>query len=251
MDDEATTELATTTKPEMTPEVLPMSEDIVVLARDPEEMALAQKGLIAWMSQKIGTLKADLAEAEENLATAKRMKTRTEGWQRVVRLAQGRVTYYEKALAALEEGFCIVPDLPVELIAIRTCKEHPSGKWHTGRSFVELSPDMLPKGEGEYVSPTPVTEQRDVPIEGRTYPRKDTRAVDFQEVDFPFKVVKPQILQGLEHAMRLKLFDEIGVLPRAHRNADPLLVGRIKRREGYNERAMTFLIAWWIDTRSL
>ena len=93
---------------------LPVSEDLVVLARDPSEMAEAQQGLIAWMDRKVDVLKGELAEAEENLATAKRMKTRTQGWASVVRRAKNRVTYYEKARTALQEGYCIIPDFPVQ-----------------------------------------------------------------------------------------------------------------------------------------
>lgn len=81
-------------KAEATEPILPVSEDIVVLARDPEEMAEAQKGLIGWMDRKVASLKVELAEAKENLATAQRMKHRTDGWKRVVRQVQKRVTYY-------------------------------------------------------------------------------------------------------------------------------------------------------------
>ena len=55
-----------------------------------------------------------------------------------------------------------------------------------------------------------------------------------------------------ELTLKRKLFDEIGILPATRRHADPILVGRIKRKESaYNEPSMTFLIAWWIDTRDL
>lgn len=227
-------------------ELIPLSDDIVVLARDPAEMAAAQKGLIVWMGRKVASLKVELAEAEENLTIAKRMKTRTQGWVRVVRLAHGRVTYYSKALSALEAGYCIVPDFPVQLVAVRTSKKRPPAKWVQGYQVPDVKPDQLPEGEGDFVSadPTVIQHERD----GRV----QTRAITFREVDFPFKKVKPQILKGMEVAMQRKLFDEIGVLPATTRCGDPVLVGRIKRKEGaYHESTLTFLIAWWIDTRDL
>jgi len=232
---------------------LPVTEDIVVLARDPQEMANAQQGLIVWMDQKIAGLRAELAEAEENLATAKRMKVRTEGWVRVIRRAQSRVTYYEKARTALEEGYCIIPDLPVQLIAVKTTRKKPPKKWRSGKAWQanEATALALPEGVGRYVDTSVEVEEREVAVPDKDYTRTEHRAIDFLDVDFPFKVVKPQILLGLEAAMKRKLFDEIGVLPATNRGGDPILVGRIKRKEGYTERALTFLIAWWIDTSDL
>jgi hypothetical protein len=224
----------------------PISRDIVVLARDPEEMARAQQGLIVWMDRKLEGLRAELVEAEENLATAKRLKHRTLGWQRQVQVARKRVLYYEKAKTALESGYCIIPDFPVQVIAVRTTKGGPSAKGFSGRRVPDMKCETLPEGEGDYIDPEPYT---------ASLKREDgsmvTTAIALREVDFPFKVIKPQILKGLEEALKRKLFDEIGVLPAHRANRDPILIGRIKRREGYNENTMTFLIAWWIDTRSL
>jgi hypothetical protein len=214
-------------------------------------MAEAQEGLIAWMGQKVAVLKTELADAEENLATTKRMKTRTQGWVTVVRRARNRVTYYEKALAALNEGYCIIPDFPVQLIAVKTKKKSPPRQWCTGHMVPDVTSEALPEGDGTYVSPDPTVDVRKVKVEGCNYLNTETRAADFRKVDFPIKVVKPQILKGLEAVLKRKLFDEIGILP-ARRKGDPVLVGCIKRKEGtYDERVMTFLIAWWIDTRDL
>jgi hypothetical protein len=233
-------------------ETLPMAEDVVVLARDPEEMANAQQGLIAWMDGKLTSLRTELSETEENLATAKRLKHRTDGWKRQVLTARKRVTYYEKARMALEAGYCIVPDFPVQVIAVRTTRDNPPGRYVEGggHRVPDIKCEQLPAGEGDYVGPQPYTStsQRKTD-DGRT--QSQSYAIALREVDFPFKIVKPQILKGLEEALKQRLFDEIGILPSHRRNVDPILVGRIKRREGYNESTMTFLIAWWIDTRSL
>lgn len=232
----------------------PVSDDLVVLARDPTEMANAQQGLIAWMDRKLAALRAELADAEDNLETAKRMKHRTDGWRRVVKLSQGRIDFYEKARAALEEGYCIIPDFPVQLIAVKTDRKHPPSRWVKGGAHLlpDIKAQPLPEGEGEYVSPNPITTTRDQHPVPETYTKVESKAVAFQLPDFPVKVVKPQILKGLETALKRKLFDEIGILPQTGRGRDPVLVGRIWRREGsYNEPSLNFLIAWWIDTRDL
>lgn len=227
--------------------------DVVVLARDPVEMATAQQGLIKWFTAKLVAEKAQFAECEENLEIAKGMKVRTRGWTRQVSLAKKRVVYYEKGLAALLQGYCIVPDFPVQVFAVRTDKESPPSKVFRWGGVPDVEPRELKKGEGEYVAADPTvlewtTEGSDPPKTKRTH----HQAVDFREVDFPFKLVKPQILTDLDEALKLKLFDEIGVLPATARQPDPVLVGRIKRKTGtYSEHVLTFLITWWIDTRSL
>ena len=238
------------------------SADVVVLARDAAEMANAQQGLIAWFEAKVGAEKAQLAECEENLAIAKGMKTKTNGWKRQVTLAQRRVVYYEKGLAALNEGYCIIPEFPVTLIAVRTARKGPPRKWHQGNwgsTVPNVASQQLPEGEGRYVDTHPLVSSKEVP-EGRNEDGTPKRmvtyqqAVEFDDVDFPFKTVKPQILKDLSHAMKRKLFDEIGILPapRARGCGDPVIVGRIRHKTGtYSEVVLTFLITWWVDTRDL
>lgn len=231
-------------------------DDIVVLARNPQEMAEAQKGLVAWTRRKLQSLKAELADAEENLAQSTKLKIRTEGWKRQVALAKNRIIFYGKVHAALEAGYCIVPNFPsMELIAVRTSKNRPPRgekvtSWQPNPTLVKY--EQLPVGDGKYVNPRPKT---------KSFVRKDETTgknlttswnTDFQELDFPFKVVRPQILSNLGKALAQKIFDDIGVLPQVTRAPDPMIVGRIRRREaGYSEPTITFLIAWWIDSRTL
>lgn len=228
------------------------SEDVVVLARNPDEMRAAQQGLINWFEHKIAAEKAQLAECEENLATAKRMKVRTQGWTRQVSLSRNRVRFYEKGLEALHEGYCIIPDFPIQLIAVRTSKPGPPRKANPAwRGAPDVPAEQLPQGEGKYVSPEPYTYTWDVPGAEPSKTKTFVRASAFREVDFPFKLVKPQILKDLDAAMKAKLFDEIGVLPGRVRNPDPVLVGRITRREASRDVSLNFLISWWIDSRTL
>lgn len=253
MADEPTTEIVKAEPTELAP-VVGTGADVVVLARDPQEMAHAQQGLIDWFQQKILAEKAQLAECEENLAVAVRLKTRTNGWKNQVVRAKRKVLYYEKGLQALQEGYYIVPEFPLQIIAVRTDKKNPPGKVYTGWQGVpDVEPAQLPEGEGRYVDSAPLvrmwtTKQGDDPKTQKTH----RRATDFvEDFDFPFKLVKPQVLKDLDRAMRMRLFDEIGVLPARARNTDPMVVGRIRCKHGPYERTLSFLITWWIDTRDL
>lgn len=242
------------------PELPPVARDVVVLARTPEEMATSQAGLLDWARQKVEAERAELREKEENLSYAKKGKYQTNAWKRQVSLAKHRVIYYEKVLAALEAGYYIVPDMPgIDTIAIRTRRVAPPQKvtesqW--GRPRVpDVKSQTLPLGEGDYVNPTPVVDRWDEVRKDRqgrdeTYHLAASRA--FAGIDFPFHLVKPQILRDFNHALELRIFDQIGVLPqRRKRGGDPMVIGTVLRRVGYEEHAVNFLLSWWIDTRDL
>ena len=252
MSDDTKRELVRRESAEIIPLPLP-AEDVVVLARNPEEMQVAQAGLIHWFDRKIAAEKAQLAECEENLGIAKRMKVRTEGWSRQIVLAKGRVCYYEKGLAALHEGYCLIPDFPVQLIAVRTSRRKPPDKAHRHWRVPDVEAEQLNTGLGQYVNPSPETYSWETGPDNQK--ATFTKATQFRDIDFPFKLVKPQILADLDVALRAKIFDEIGILPavraKARRTADPVLVGRIRRRWGLHTTVLTFLISWWVDTRTL
>jgi hypothetical protein len=244
----------------------PLDNHMVVLAKDPHEMQASQQQLIGWFQERVQLAKNELDEAETNLELAKSRKWATQGWKRQVGLAKGRVNFYDKCLAALDAGYCIIPDFPTDIFAIRTKRKKPTANKRTspGNWTPNLRPqtsDSPPAGEGEYHSPDAFIETSE-----HTYKRKDHRgelvedskitawASDFDVPDFPMKVVKPQILDATGKAMARKIFDEIGVLPARrprNRGGDPIVTGRIMRREGTREIGLTFLISWWIDTRDL
>lgn len=234
------------------------SGDVVVLARNPEEMVTAQSGLIQWATQKLAFERRELQEAEQNLEYAKSLKHRTTGWTRQVGLAKKRAIYYEKVLAALTEGYCIVPNFPIQVIATRTKKNAPKKRLNRWQPE-NLPHEQLPAGVGKYVDPTPEfyrgSSERAL-SDGRTRTESYIQLTgEHRPVDFPFKLVKPQVMADLKRTAMLKIFDDIGVLPQVEtraRRPDPMLIGRIRRREpGGANTNMSFLISWWIDSRDL
>ena len=75
-------------------------------------------------------------------------------------------------------------------------------------------------------------------------------ADEFQDVGFPFTMAKPQILDATGKAMARKIFDEVGILPRRRAKGDPMVVGRIiYKGSGYDEKSISFLITWFVDTK--
>ena len=256
---EKTSESSIETKP-IGPLVESGLRNLVVLARDPDEMVKAQDGLIIWAKEKLKLEEKEEEEAKTNLDFAKKAHLRSGGWRRQVAICHTRVIYYQKLLAALEEGYCIVPEFPIDIIAVRTDKVSPPSKVIHGSKWSVSVPVVrarsLPVGEGDYVSPETVNEEwetKETNSKGEETTHRTAQALDFQPPDLPIRLVKPTILADLSKALKSKIFDEIGILPasRHARRGDPMIIGRIIRRQGLQTTSLSFLITWWIDTRSL
>jgi hypothetical protein len=240
--------------------------DIVVIAKTPAEMEVAQRSLVAWAEARIARLTIELQEAESNLAHAKTCKWKLGPWKRVVEQAGARVTYYSKIKAAIEAGYVIMPDLPGQTFAIRTTLDSPRRReivssWRH-QNLPAAATDSSPIGEGHYISPIVTYDTWDR-SEGEGNQKKTThhvRASDFTDVDFPMVMVKPQILDETNRAMLLGIFDEVAILPAgsgdrrrlaATQQPDPVIIGRVVRQEGTRRHTCAFLITWWLDTSTI
>lgn len=247
----------------MSDELVPTTGlELEVSATTPLEMAQAQDGLIAWCQRKVASMQQEAAELAENLAIAIKNKWKTDTLRRHAGLATKRVTFYEKILAALQAGYCIVPNFPVNLFAIRTDREKPLKKVYVGawKNHGDFTQDaqMLPVGEGEYKDPQPyvsTSEQQITDQSGKKelqYTKWATRFDD--EIEFPIQMAKPAIMEATSRAMQLKVFDQLGILLPQIAKADPLIVGEIldPRPTSYGLRKrITFIIAWHLDVRDL
>lgn len=233
-------------------------EQHFVIAKTADQMMVAQQSLIEHMTQKVEAEQQALADKTENLEHAKRTKIRTAGWAKEVAIAKQRVRYYQSALDALNEGYAIIPDFPISIIAVRTSKLSPKEQELVRyRKIDDVPSEQLPTGLGDYVAPEPELRHFDkaVPDGKGGFDRKMMVATTgkFRAIDFPLKAVKPQILAELDKALKGKIFDEIGIIPAFgsnKRHSDPMLIGRIHCKDK-QARSLSFLITWWIDTTTL
>jgi hypothetical protein len=246
----------------MTQELVPTTGmELEVSATTPLEMSQAQDKLIAWCNHKIEVMKHEAVELAENLAIAIKNKWKTDTLRRHSVLATNRVTFYEKIKAALEAGYCIVPNFPIDLFAIRTNRKKPNKKWHFGTyeagswHFMQTAA-QLPVGEGEYKSVHPLV-QTDVDTEvkdGATKKSYAEHATDFDDVTFPIQMAKPKIMEATSQAMALKIFDQFGLF--APGTGDPIITGEIvdprnNHKNPVHMRRVTFIIAWHLNVRDL
>lgn len=235
-----------------------MANEVVVIARNPVELEQSQGKLIEWAGKKVAAQKQSMDELQENYDVAVKSKWRSSTLKRHLNIAKKIVRYYEKIEAALKAGYCIVPNFPVDVFAIRTAKVIPKKNFESS-SYRSVGGTLQktespPLGEGEFVSDVPIDEgwsEEGKDKNGNEITIHTAFASDFDAPEFPLAMVKPQIMKDTSRAMTLKFFDEIGVLPERRSKGDPMVIGRVVHRVGYSERVTSFLITWWIDTREL
>lgn len=237
--------------------VSPLTGDMVVFAKNPVEMEAAQGALTHWARLKIYEQQVELEDLETNLELAKKNKWKSTPWKTRITRTRKRLEFYEKVEQAFLAGYCLVPNFEgVDIFAVRTNKKKPpSSSNRFQHSVPDVESNSPASGEGRYVDPAPFSKATRVPVlksDGTEASEIRHFPVKFDEVvDFPFGFAKPQVLDAAGKAMAKKLFDDMGVLPQRSRRGDPVVVGRIRRKEGYNVTEMTFLISWFIDTRQL
>lgn len=249
------TEIEVAAPPPTPTEVIPNENgDIIVVARNSQQMAHAQAHLIEWAIRKIEIEKTEHAEIQNNLAIATKNHWNTAMLKRHAARALKRVEFYEKIKLALEAGHVIIPNFDIDIFAIRTTRESPRREM-TRWSMEPLKAESPPAGEGEFVD-SRTSDSREIENTGtEEKPNKVTWLTreDFREVDFPFALARPEVLNATERAMADKFFDTLGISPARtmRRRGDPMVIGRITRREGGQEHNVSFLITWFLNTADL
>lgn len=226
------------------------------------QLEAAHTQMLEWVEQKLSAL-----DTEQREEVAAQEVTIRAGWKAVatnrrIRMIERRKVFYEKIRAAIKDGYVIVPNFQLNVFAIRTDRSTPEGNLvrvgkYEGTPAFEQPPRLLPAGEGRYVNPRPSTSgypQEEKDAKGVVTTVRYVQPEEFQEVDFPFQLAKPALMEEVDKAMRKEIFDEIGVAADSWRGGsgkpDPIIVGRLRNpRPG--GPAISFFIGWFFDPSRL
>lgn len=231
-------------------------------AENADEMAQCQNGMIAWAQAKVEQVRKEAFELKVAYDHAVKQKWSNSILKRHAGLAVKRLDFYERLLTALEHGYQIVPSFPITAFAIRTDRKKPLKMWTTEyyKSHTQ-EPTLSPAGEGEYKNPFPYVEQMTTNAATQnTAEKRAYWAEAWKELEFPFSMSKPRIMEATTRAMALKIFDDIGILPGYATSegtrapaGDPLIIARLKvpKLGAYNSRYISFIIAWHLDVSDL
>ena len=225
-----------------------------VVALTPAEMVPAQASLVAWCGRKVQALEDEVAELELHHKLATENGWRTSVVTASLNRAAKRVTYYENMRVALEAGYLMVPNMPVDVLAVRVKRDAPVPQRRDSQwgGFAARPQAGLPAGEGRYVDDA--LKYQDLSHvntkDGKQVHVREYLADEYDEgVDFPISLTKPVVLDAVARAMALKVFDRIGRVQNGG-GRDPIYVGQLLDPRG-NGRMTTFFLAWWVDTTSL
>jgi len=228
------------------------------MATNSQEMAESQKKLSQWVSAKITNINSEITEIQEAIDYAKKQKWCYKQLQVQKNRAHGRRMYYEKMLAALEAGYVMIPEFPMQSFAVRVSRYFPKGSDETTYNRAVSSPDQkadtLAVGEGRYVSPTAIdnTGSYKKQENGKDVLVRYANASEFQDIAFPLIASKPALMDAVSKTMALKIFDTLGIAPEYRKKGDPLIVGEIQiQANGYSRRTCRFLISWHINVEDL
>ncbi len=231
-----------------------------VTANTTAELPGLQAPLIPWAKERLEDARAEHAELSESIEHAKKRKWKFTGMMNSARKALSRITFYEKIVAALEDGYMLFPPVPnAAVFAIRTEKVSQYGQRYTKNSSypVEtIEPEGLPVGEGQYVNPYVRWIHWDDKDIGGGNVERSWRPEDLDSPVFPLKMAKPRIVEAVNAAMEQGVFDEIRMFPmekvsapsprlRAGAMSDPCILGAIY--DPRNRKRHYFLISWLIE----
>lgn len=225
------------------------NRDLELTATIPQEMVESQTQLIEWCNIKVASIQADVKELEQAVDHAVKSKWSASALRNQLAKAKKTLIYYVKVREALNEGYYIVPNFPVQLFAIRTKKEEPQGYSTYWWATHEQDSQQLQQGEGEYRNPFPVI-QRTKSKDEQGRESVESYPVAWGDVEFPITMAKPVIMQATSRAMALQIFDEIGVFPPTKKE-DPVIIGRIKLKHGGISKTVSFMIAWHLNTNQI
>lgn len=226
-------------------------ESYQLIAIDGDQLQTAHGRMADWVKSRIAECETERAAELENIRIAQENHWASAPFKRRVSVLEKRIGFYSKIRSAIDEGYVIIPNFPMDIFAIRTNASAPRFQVQAGRfnSFPQ-SAQLLPEGGGEYVNPLPnvITEHDDDGKGGTIITQQP--ADEWNDVEFPIALARPQLMEKTAQAMALRLFDEIGVARDHVAGGDPIILGRIRNpRNGRPD--ISFFIGWFFDPSRL
>jgi hypothetical protein len=243
-------------------EIIPQFHAIAVNA---QEMASATAGIKEWLVTKLTSIDHETADLQEVLDAAIKHKWKSSTFKGQIAREKQKRMYYQKLLDAVNAGFTIVPNMDCNTFAIRTRRTWPKWNGNEGTStsgYHVASPgipdeeeERLPSGQGHYESVDQKYDERKWKTSegGKEIYHVRQNCHGFDQIEFPLAIAHPVVMNTVARAMAMKIFDKIGIVPTSHRRlkGDPIVLGQITRKEGYSAKTASFLIAWYLDPRTL
>lgn len=251
-----------------------------LVATSPVEMEASRDDLKTWLEQRLSILERDIIEANAALNEARKHGWATGALTSARNRAVDDETFYNKILCAVEAGYTIIPDFPIQVFAVRRGeKEREQSQTYIGVTNGPntgmgrpVTSDCAPAGVGDYRNPRPATwdsvrENKQATPENKQ-PRYYTTVTRFSHpaapISFPSVSARTPVMRATAKAMKEKTFDQVGVclpvrnsaggrrIQQGARAGDPLIIGQVLRKnEGGKQKCVSFIIAWHLNLNDL
>lgn len=243
-------------------------DTVHLVARNPAEMQAARGDLLVWLKQKLTTTEAEIRDLNASVEEARQNGWKTDALTRARNRMINLETFYFKMLMAVEAGYTIIPDFPIDVFAIRVNRSGVRELERTQQStwgwptIPNQPADTTPAGSGEYRNPEALErhyEWKDKDSKGEEVVYRQTVASKFQdEIVFPMIAARPEVMNATAGAMALKVFDQIGICRPVKEGrqvrfgkGDPLIIGQILLRRPQDTKVVNFIIAWHLNLNDL
>lgn len=236
--------------------------DVHLVARNPQQMEAARGNLEEWLKRKIEGIDRDIIDFNRSINQARSVNWNYASLERLRNKAVADQEFYAKILLAVEAGYTIVPDFPVDLFAIRVTRNTTRAKQrgsnhsihHASSMLADETADVQRAGEGRYESPKQTYgggTYQETDAGGKEIAKHFAFADGFADIVFPVRAARFEVMNATVEAMALKVFDQIGICP-PQPQADPLIIGQIlSKKRGYTQKRVNFLIAWHLNLNEL
>jgi hypothetical protein len=227
----------------------PLARTLVALT--PGDIPGAQLNLSTWCRAKIAGLGVELREQRQNYRQARAAKWKISGWQSQINRTKRRMVYYAKIKSAVDAGYLVVPNFDLDIFAIRTTRATPPQEWDR----TSAQPDLSPARRGRYVDDVVFSYETTEVSTNKDGTKRETKhdvPTRYDLPDIPLRGVKPVVLDAVQRAMALRIFDQLGVVKQ--RRQDPIICGQIvdpDHNGRYWKKTVCFFVAWWLDPESL
>lgn len=240
-----------------------ISAQFQAVAVNGTEMVQAKAGIQSWLERKIQSVDDEIDSIQATYDAAVRHKWKSSTFKGQLQREKQKRLYYGKLLAACNAGYVIVPNMDMDVFAIRVKKDKPSVKtverhetYKPNIPSIDDEPEQrLPIGEGRYESPRQFVKTKrweTTNEKNQIVHHVGVTPVGFADMEFPLAIAHPLVMDATARAMSMKIFDRIGIVrDRSQTSGDPIVLGQITRKVGWQLKTASFLIAWYLDPRTL
>lgn len=230
----------------------------ILFGRTPEELTRAHQDLGVWADRKLAELDREARDLTESLNVASTGGLKTDAIDRALARTERRLTFYRKIKKALDAGYMVVPNFPMDMIAVRTSAKSARGGLR--RNFGYAPSDHYPQpaqqrleaGEGRYVAGTALVER--FTQQERRKPEAAPETCYYvkpgdldDDIEVPMALAVPAVMSATSRALQEKIFDEIGIARDRTVGGDPMILGRLLNPKHKWATPVTFFVAWFFD----